>query len=32
MAKVSVIIPSRNEEWLAKTVDDIFTKATGEKE
>ena len=28
----SIIIPSRNEEFLAKTVDDIFAKATGEFE
>src|SRR4030043_492528 len=26
---LSIIIPSRNEEFLSKTVDDIFTKATG---
>lgn len=32
MAKVSVIIPARNEKWLEKTVDDIFLKATGEIE
>lgn len=32
MAKVSVIIPSRNEKYLAKTVDDIFAKAQGEIE
>ena len=32
MAKVSVVIPSRNEKLLAKTVDDIFAKATGEIE
>lgn len=32
MAKVSVIIPSRNEKLLSKTVDDIFVKATGEIE
>jgi glycosyltransferase involved in cell wall biosynthesis len=32
MSKVSVIIPARNEPWLAKTVDDIFAKATGEIE
>ena len=32
MAKVSIIIPSRNEPWLAKTVDDIRTKATGDIE
>lgn len=27
--KVSIIIPSRNEQFLAKTVDDIFNNATG---
>ena len=32
MAKVSIIIPSRNEKWLAKTVDDIFAKAIGDIE
>jgi len=32
MAKVSIIIPSRNEQFLSKTVDDIFKKATGEIE
>jgi len=32
MAKVSIIVPSRNEEWLTKTVDDLFNKATGEIE
>ncbi len=32
MAKTSIIIPSRNEQFLAKTIDDIFTKATGEIE
>jgi glycosyltransferase involved in cell wall biosynthesis len=32
MDKVSIIIPSRNEEFLAKTVDDIFNKARGEIE
>jgi glycosyltransferase involved in cell wall biosynthesis len=32
MAKVSIVIPSRNERLLAKTVDDIFAKATGEIE
>ena len=31
-SKVSIVIPSRNEEFLAKTVDDIFAKATGEIE
>ncbi|MBI4058105.1 glycosyltransferase family 2 protein [Candidatus Microgenomates bacterium] len=29
---LSVIIPSRNEQYLAKTVDDIFNKAKGEIE
>lgn len=29
MAKVSVLIPSRNELFLAKTVDDVFAKARG---
>lgn len=29
---LSIIIPSRNEEFLAKTVDDIFAKARGEFE
>ena len=29
MAKVSVLIPSRNEKYLTKTVDGIFAKATG---
>ena len=32
MAKLSVLIPSRNERFLAPTVDDIFAKATGEIE
>ena len=32
MAKVSVIIPSRNEQFLPKTIDDLFAKATGEIE
>ena len=32
MAKVSIIIPSRNERYLAQTVRDIRTKATGEIE
>ena len=32
MAKLSVIIPSRNEKYLAKTVDDLFAKARGEFE
>lgn len=32
MAKLSIIIPSRNEQFLSKTVDDIFAKARGEFE
>jgi glycosyltransferase involved in cell wall biosynthesis len=32
MSKVSVIIPSRNELFLSKTVEDLLTKATGEIE
>jgi len=32
MDKLSVIIPSRNEQFLSKTVDDIFNKARGEFE
>ena len=32
MAKVSVIIPARNEQFLAKTIDDLIRKATGEIE
>ena len=32
MAKVSVLIPSRNEPFLPRTIDDIFAKATGEIE
>jgi len=32
MSKVSIIIPSRNEKYLSKTVDDVFAKATGEIE
>jgi len=32
MAKVSIIIPSRNEQFMPKTVEDIFAKATGEIE
>lgn len=28
MSKLSVLIPSRNEQFLTKTVDDIFAKAT----
>ncbi len=32
MSKVSIIIPSRNEKHLAKTVEDIFAKAAGEIE
>ena len=32
MAKVSILIPARNEPWLVRTVDDIFTKASGDIE
>ena len=32
MAKLSIIVPSRNEEFLEKTVDDIFNKARGDFE
>lgn len=32
MAKISVIIPARNERFLQQTIDDLFTKATGEVE
>lgn len=32
MDKVSIIVPSRNELFLSKTVDDLFNKATGEIE
>lgn len=32
MAKVSVLIPSRNEKFLPNTVDDLFAKATGDIE
>lgn len=32
MAKISVIIPSRNEIFLTQTVNDIFNKATGDIE
>jgi glycosyltransferase involved in cell wall biosynthesis len=32
MAKVSVVIPTRNEMFLSKTVDDLFAKATGDLE
>lgn len=32
MPKVSVIIPARNEQFLQETIDDIFTKATGDIE
>ena len=32
MAKLSVIIPSRQEQYLSQTVDDIFNKAAGEIE
>ncbi len=32
MAKVSIIIPSRNEKYLAKTVEEAFSKARGKIE
>jgi glycosyltransferase involved in cell wall biosynthesis len=32
MPKTSIIIPSRNERYLAQTVDDIFAKAAGDVE
>ena len=32
MTKISIIIPSRNEKYLKKTVDDIQKKATGDYE
>lgn len=32
MVKVSIIIPSRNEKYIDKTVDDLFAKASGEIE
>jgi hypothetical protein len=32
MAKVSILIPSRNEQFLPQTVDDIFAKAAGDIE
>lgn len=32
MPKVSVIIPARNEQFLQKTIDDIFAKAAGDIE
>ena len=32
MSKTSIVIPSRNEKFLARTVDDIFAKAAGEIE
>lgn len=32
MSKVSVIIPARNEKYLDKTVEDLFSKARGEIE
>lgn len=32
MAKVTVVIPSRNSSFAAKTVDEVLTKATGEIE
>lgn len=32
MTDLSVMIPARNEEWLAKTIDDILTHAEGDTE
>ena len=32
MSKVSIVIPARNEPFLNKTIDEIYTKATGEIE
>jgi len=32
MSKVSIIIPGRNEQYMSKTVDEVFAKATGEVE
>jgi len=32
MARVSIIIPSRNEQFLPNTIDDLLTKATGDVE
>lgn len=32
MSKLSVLIPSRNEQFLPQTIDDIMTKATGDIE
>jgi glycosyltransferase involved in cell wall biosynthesis len=32
MSKLSVIIPARNEKFLAQTIDDIFSKSVGEIE
>jgi len=32
MAKVSVLIPARNEPFLQKTIDEVFAQATGEVE
>src|SRR3989304_5908899 len=32
MSKLSVIIPSRNEQYLQRTIDDVFSKAIGEVE
>lgn len=32
MAKVSILIPSRNEQFLAPTVEDLLSKATGDVE
>ena len=30
--KVSVVIPARNEQYLQKTVDDVFAKSRGDIE
>lgn len=32
MAKTSIIIPARNEQYMSRTVDEVFAKATGEFE
>jgi glycosyltransferase involved in cell wall biosynthesis len=32
MSKVSIIIPSRNEKYLKRTLDDLYAKATGDFE
>lgn len=32
MSKVSIIVPSRNERYLSKTISDIYSKAAGEFE